>query len=685
MRVLYVVLAAVWAPLLAGADEPVSVFGGESARPPSAVPPPSPSAGPAEDEAEGAPVDRPAEAVWQERLSPLAQVSQLMFVTPQGRIRPSMEDFAHFKDMPPGGVVIPQVFKVSSAAAYVSRLRELERGTGVPLWIGANLYALSATDRTGQSNYLQLPTMLSLGAAHDAELARDVAVIMADHMKAMGFDFYMGPSLALAPSVGGAAGSLQSFGADPVWVGETGVAMLDVLRGRDILPMPMNFPGGDCNANPRVPSVLLTPMTSLQQRDLAPFRAAIDAGTEIVHVGPALVPTVDPMSPPACLSPAVMRGMLRDELGFTGVIVAGPLDAPVVKKQYAAEQAGVMALKAGADMLYWGSSGTLVAKVVSSIGKALDAGDLEPGQLEEKLERVLALKASHRAPREAAAKAEKLDRLSDKKAYRETVKAVERRSITLVKNAGGVLPLGKGKSMPLLVTGTTGARAMKENLEAHFKHVAMRRITTARHIGRIEEFEIARLTDHIRGVRTIVCILHNDGAAPPQAKLVRGLQETGARVVVVLLGYPGNLPALGFADAILLAYTEDNTIDLTLDAMADVLVGQGPVTIAHVKDRPRVPVDNERLFSVWDLVRAPTGRLPLHVNEAFPLGHGVHYAAPELVRKATWFFEGGKKRKELRTTHAFQEAGVHTVTLEVEDQQKNSVRRSFEVEAVAGE
>ncbi len=73
----------------------------------------------------------------------------------------------------------------------------------------------------------------------------------------------------------------------------------------------------------------------------------------------------------------------------------------------------------------------------------------------------------------------------------------------------------------------------------------------------------------------------------------------------------------------------------------------------------------------------------MHVNEAFPLGHAVHYVAPDLVRKATWFFGETEKRKDLRTTHAFKTPGVYSVTLEIEDQQKNTVRHTFQVEAVA--
>ena len=655
-------------------DEPQSVFGGPAASP-TATAPVEPDA--------GADAPEPA-AVMFDALDPMQRVAQLMMVTAQGQTAPSMEDFAHLKALPPGGVIIRRASDPAKAASYVSKLRGLEGGTGVPLWIGADLFRLSAPERRALSGYVQIPTMLSVAATQDPALAEEMSLLVAEHMRAMGFDFYLGPSLALSPAVDDLPGTIHCFGADPAFVGEAGVIMTRALRDMGILPMPMGFPGGATTEDPRLPTVLLTAAPQLPEQDLLPFRKVIEGGAEIMHVGPAYVPTLDVASPPACLSRQVITDLLRVRLGFEGIIVAGPMDAPAVTRAMPAEEAAVLALQAGADMLMWDDSGTIIMKAVTRIGQALEHGELSQAVLDASLRKVLDLKVIQRQTPRSPESAEKLRAMAHKSDYEKLVTSEEMRAATLVKNDGGVLPLSEDKSMPLLVTGTTGTELMQKKLEGDIKYVAERRIASAHQLGRIQDFEIDRLERDIRGIRTIVCILTNDEAVPGQIELVQALKATGAKVVVVLIGYPQNLRYLGSqADAVLLSYSDPSTAGLSIDALGEVLLGKGPVSIRAPRGDARVPVGETRVYSVWDLVRAPAGQLPVHISEAFPLGCSVPAFSEETIRKARWDFGDGAKSKELKATHTFAAPGRYDVTLTVEDRQKTTHSETFTVEAFA--
>lgn len=621
------------------------------------------------------------EALFQKLVAP-ERYGQLMMVTATGRNSPSTDDFAYMQKCPPGGVIIQQILRPGDAVSYVKRLRQLEMGTGIPLWIGANLYRLAQRDRTAASAFPQAPSMLSVGATDDEDVARTVAGLIADEMRSMGFDLYVGPSLVLAPSLANAPGSIHTFGSDPVRVADIAAATFSVLAEKGLLPMPTGFPGGGFNRIENAAAVLLTPEPLLAANELIPFQRAIDGGARIILVDDTLVPTLDPLGRPACLSPEVMRELLRARMGFEGVIVAGPMDGAEVANLYDSASAAVAALEAGADMVYWNQGGGQVLKGVMRIEEAVTSGRLSEGLLNASLHRVLALKVAHRMQRLAPQSEEKLNRLGSQSTHRAACFDVERRSMTLVRNEKNVLPLGKADSAPVLVTGTVGVSELRGFLEKRLKPIAEQRIATGIHLGTIEDFEIKRLTDHIEGVRTVVCVFTNTETAAGQANAVREMQKEGARVVVVLLGYPRNLPQLAHADGILLGYSDPFTLEETMRAAADVLLGETPVTLNSPSEPQRISVGQAHSFSLQDLLRAPGGQLPARISEAFPAGFALGYAPAALVKKVEWDFGDGSKSKDAVSSHIYAASGQYTVSVGVTDQVKNSTSVQWTVEVL---
>jgi len=609
------------------------------------------------------------------------RVAQLMLVTLEGRAGPDAEDRALLENYTPGGVVIPVLSRPENAALYVRSLRGYEARRGIPLWVGADLFLLGRGERNAPSAFMQLPSPLSIAATNDAEAARFLADVIGEFLATMAFNLYLGPSLELAPVVADAQGTIQSFGSDAAFIGNVACAFLDTLGERGIAAMPMGFPGGGANQEGKTAPVLLTPRAHLAANDLLPFARAVEHGATLLHVGPVLTPTLDAASRPACVSAAVIGGLLRGELGFTGVVVAGPLDAAHVAATYDAPDAAVQALLAGADMLYWNEAGRRVMRVVDELVKAVEAGQVSESVVNGALRRILSAKRDAAILGREIPKGKEAAKLNKQRDYAKEAARFERRSITLVQNANRTLPLTKKDSLPVGVTGVLGVREMCEKLGKRLKSVTMQPIATAARLGDIQDFEIDRVISRLEGVRTAVCILSDELRVPGAAQLVRALKEHGVRVVVVLLGYPRMLPQLSEADAIVLAYCDRSAFLKTLDVVCDALLGEAPVAVDPPAQDVHVKTGETHTFSILSLARCPAARLPVSVTDAYPAGLAVSYDVADAVKRVEWDFGDGKRGKGLRVEHAYTEAGRYPVTVSVADVTGDETSRTWHVVA----
>ena len=591
------------------------------------------------------------------------RVAQVMFVTLQGFEGPNNTDREMLKRCVPGGVVISAALSPNQAADYVKTLRSMpnvELKKGIPLFIASDLYQMTQSEERLPVTFSQLPSLLSLGAAADMPATERLAEMVAQHLTAMGFNMNLGPSLELAPTISDAPGVTNTFGSDPGFAAQAGVSMIQTLLAGGIIPAPTGFPGGGNDRGERAPAALLTPRPQLLSRELLPYKAAIDAGAPVVHVANTLAPTLNAQNLPASLSPEVYR-VLRDDLKFEGVIVAGPVDSPDVGRNMDPSQAAVMALQAGADMVYWADSGK-VLRGAEAVAGAVQNGEIPAARLEESVRRILALKRAHRLSARPVPEAKKADALEKKKVANEAYE-IERNSITLVKNAGNVLPLSKERSMPVGVTGVVGVDLMAEALEEYLKPVLQQPIRTARHVGEIEDFEIGRIASHADGMRTVICVFTGMRKSIGEAKVVRELKAKGVRVVVVLLGYPKNLGQLEEADSILLAYCDQGRYGESIRAAADIIAGVSPIKISPAPDNLTLKAGKPEFFDIRNVVLAPAGRMPVTIAPPFVFGYSVRYM-PE-VKKVEWDFGDGGKSKDQRAEHVYKTPGKYTATLSV--------------------
>ena len=216
----------------------------------------------------------------------------------------------------------------------------------------------------------------------DEEWMFDYGAEVSRECRALGVNMVLGPCMDVLAPGGGFIGT-RSFGADPARVALLGVAYSRGVESGGAVSVSKHFPGHGSPAadSHRQLPVITRSLHELDSVDLSPFRAYIDAGLSAVMMGHLAVPAVDPESLPAAVSSAVIQDLLREELGFSGLVLTDALNMGGAEGYGA-----VAALKAGADMVI-GPADTRLE--IESVVKAVESGDLSEEILDNRCRRIL--------------------------------------------------------------------------------------------------------------------------------------------------------------------------------------------------------------------------------------------------------------------------------------------------------
>jgi beta-N-acetylhexosaminidase len=181
----------------------------------------------------------------------------------------------------------------------------------------------------------------------------------------------------------------RSYGPDPCLVAQLGRLLIETMRAHGVIPCSKHFPG---HGGTLVDSHYETPVDhrpweTLESKDLYPFKKAIESDVEMIMTAHALYPAIDP-DRPATVSSEALDGILRKRLGFRGVVVTDDLDMGAISKRFEADQAGLMALQAGADLLLICNEPQKVLLVRKKLLEAMEKGDIQETRIWESLERL---------------------------------------------------------------------------------------------------------------------------------------------------------------------------------------------------------------------------------------------------------------------------------------------------------
>ncbi|MHC0431691.1 glycoside hydrolase family 3 protein [Streptomyces sp. O3] len=287
--------------------------------------------------------------------------------------------------------------------------------------------------RTGSS----FPGNHALGAVDDTALTRDVARELGRRLAACGVNLNWAPSADVNSNPDNPVIGVRSFGVEPALVARHTAAYIEGLQASGVAACAKHFPGhGDTavdshHALPRIDVGL----DVLRERELVPFRAAIAAGTKALMSAHILLPALD-AEHPATLSPRILTGLLREELGYDGLIVTDAVEMQAIAATYGIERGSVLAVAAGADALCVGgglADEDTVLRLRDALVAAVRSGELSEQRLAEAAARVRAL-GEWTAASGGAARA-------DDTPASDIGLVAARRALTLTRSADGAAPL----------------------------------------------------------------------------------------------------------------------------------------------------------------------------------------------------------------------------------------------------
>ncbi|HWQ03631.1 MAG TPA: beta-N-acetylhexosaminidase [Candidatus Nitrosotenuis sp.] len=272
-----------------------------------------------------------------------------------------------------GGVAIyPRNF--DSPVALRKLIDEIRAAACGPVLIGIDQEG--GTKFSLPEPFTQWPSPAQLGAIGDAALVQRVAESMARELRAVGVNLNFAPMLDLHVHAESPVTRGRSFGSQPDVVAKLGVACIEGLWKRGgVLACAKHFPGhGDAQVDPHEDlPVIRGDAERLATAELVPFDAAIAAGVPLIMTAHIVVMKIDAVRP-ATLSSPIVTTLLRERMGFQGVIVADDLGMGAIRKQFPHQPPAALALRAGADLLMLCHDWNLVEPALESVQLGLRQG-----------------------------------------------------------------------------------------------------------------------------------------------------------------------------------------------------------------------------------------------------------------------------------------------------------------------
>ena len=503
-----------------------------------------------------------------------------------------------------GSVIIYNWSRSETMARFNKQLQDwsMESNAGVPLFISADLEYGVAQRIPAEATVF--PRQMGIAATGDPEAAYEQGRITAREALATGFNWSYSPVVDVNVNPRNPVIGVRSFGERYTVVSEMSRAMIRGSQEHGVLATPKHFPGhGDTDFDSHYDlSTVTYDLETLREIHLPPFQSAFDAGADAVMTAHVIIEAIDP-TVPATLSRQALTGLLREEMGFEGIIVTDAMSMHAIDHNWGAGEAAVMAVQAGADIIMATGTEQQQAETFEALYQAYVDGEITEERLNDSLLRILRIKHKYglhpgfSSPDPARA----LEVTTDPE-HRRIARDIAARSITLVRNQQ-ILPFDRDEELTTLVAGVAYTRELADLVrEAGGGEVIMWDYGRGPTDNDPTPEAILEAIRKAEEADRILLFTYSWSELPEgQAKLAEALAIMGKPMAVVALGLPYDLASIPMVPAFVATYSLDRWPDATptpvvWEAAVDMIFGE-----------------------------PPGGQLPVSLGRDFPVGHGLSY------------------------------------------------------------
>ncbi len=570
---------------------------------------------------QSAPVEEPPPAEpepgegWAERtlaeLSLRDKVGQLIMpwvlgdYAPEGS--PSHERIADYVEHHKiGGVIM----SVGTPLEVAAKLNDLQRHAEIPLLVGADLetgagfrmrgavYMPGNIELGGATHF---PSLMAVGATGDERLAYEMGRITALEARAVGIHVPFAPVLDVNNNPDNPIINVRSFGGDAGSVARMGIAFIHGVQENGAIATGKHFPGhGDTETDSHAAlPVIRHDRERMDSVELRPFKEAIDAGMGAIMTAHISVPSLNGgVREPSTLSPLVLTRVLRDELGFEGLVFTDAMDMSAIARRHAAGEAAVRAIEAGADVILMPPN---VEQAINGVVEAVRTGRLTEARIDASARRILETKERLNLHHERFVSLDRVGNVVGIPEHMDLADRIAQRSITLLRNRGNLIPLNGTRSANVM--SITFRRSSDLLAGRHFTRALRQtypRLSTMDLDSDADEAAYAQALRRARGRPLVVVSTYSNYAGAVDARdrlaeFVKDLGRIGVPHIVISFGNPYLIASFPETQAYMLAW---NGSEASQRAAVDALMGGFDIA-------GRVPTAIPPLFQIGDGLRVP--------------------------------------------------------------------------------
>ncbi|WP_347548647.1 glycoside hydrolase family 3 N-terminal domain-containing protein [Pseudalkalibacillus hwajinpoensis] len=457
-----------------------------------------------------------------------------------------------------------------------------------------------------------MPGNMALGATRSEEIAQNVGHAIGEELSSLGINMNFAPVMDVNNNPDNPVIGVRSFGEDPELVANLGIAYTKGLQETGVAATAKHFPGhGDTAVDshlglPEVPH----DKERLMEVELYPFQQAMEAGIDAIMTAHVTFPKIDDtkvisqkdgteISLPATLSHKVLTELMREEMGYEGVITTDAMNMRAIQDHFGAVDAAIRAVKAGTDIVLMPVG---LAEVAGGLLDAVETGEISEERIEASVDRILTLKVKRGViksenPTSLDNQIQEALAMVGSKEHKAIEQEAANKSITLVKNEN-VLPLDAKSDEHVVVVGRSFVESLGEAVKAQHANTTVIEVNSSYALTEEQQKTLESADQIIIGTYTYS--VGTRSPEHPQMVMVDSIMNsTDADVIAVGIRNPYDIMAYPSVDSYIAQYGFRTA---SFEATAATIFGGN----------------------------APTGKLPITIpgedsGVLYKFGHGLTY------------------------------------------------------------